>query len=73
MGEKFPSYKCIDSSKISYIATHIYFENGNTFFPWELQIWTKKDEKNNFSSHKAYKQDYTRWEMDNNKGGVEGD
>ena len=70
--ENFHGYKCIDSSKRTYIATHIYFENGNTFFPWELQIWMKKDEKNNFNSHKIYKQDYTRWERDS-KGGVEGD
>lgn len=72
MNEFFPKYKCIDSSKMSYIATHIYFENGNSFFPWELQVWTKKDEKNNFLSHKEYKQDYTRWELEN-RGGVEND
>lgn len=68
----FPDYKCIDSSKLSYIATHVYFEDGNSFFPWELQIWSKKDETNNFSSHKVYKQDYTKWEREN-KGGVESD
>lgn len=72
MNEKFPDYKCIDSSKLSYIATHVYFENGNSVFPWELQIWKKKDEKDNFISHKEYKQDYTKWEKEN-KGGVEGD
>ena len=72
MDEKFPGYKCIDSSKLSYIATHIYFENGNSFFPWELQIWKKQDEKNNFISHKEYKQDYTKWEKES-KGGVEDD
>jgi hypothetical protein len=72
MNTNFPQYKCIDSSKLSYIATHVYFENGNTFFPWELQIWTKKDEKNNFASHKEYKQDYTKWEREN-RGGVEND
>ena len=72
MNENFPDYKCIDSSKLSYNATHIYFENGNLVFPWELQIWNKKDEKNNFISHKEYKQDYTKWENEN-KGGVEGD
>lgn len=70
--KKFHGYKCIDSSKLSYTATHIYFENGNAYFPWELQIWMKRDEKNNFNSHKKYKQDYTRWERDN-RGGVESD
>lgn len=72
MDEKFPNYKCIDSSKLSYVATHVYFEKGNSFFPWELQIWKKKDEKNNFISHKEYKQEYTKWESEN-KGGVESD
>ncbi len=72
MEEKFPQYKCIDSSKLSYIATHVYFENGNTFFPWELQIWTKKNEKSNLASHREYKQDYTKWEREN-RGGVEND
>ena len=70
MEENFFGYKCIDSSKLSYIATHVYFEKGNTFFPWELQIWSKKDEENNYESHKAYKQEYTKWEKEN-KGGVE--
>ncbi|MBQ2407498.1 MAG: hypothetical protein II312_12700 [Lachnospiraceae bacterium] len=72
MDKNFPTYKCIDSSKLSYVATHLYFENGNTFFPWELQIWMKKDERNNFASHKEYKQDYTKWEREN-RGGVEND
>lgn len=31
--ENYPGYKCIDSSKNIYKATHIYFENGNQFFP----------------------------------------
>lgn len=72
MKEHFPDYKCIDSSKMSYIATHVYFEEGNNFFPWELQIWSKKDEDNNYESHKKYKQEYTKWEKEN-KGGVESD
>ena len=37
-----------------------------------LTNYLKKDEKNNFISHKEYKQDYTKWEKEN-KGGVEGD
>lgn len=72
MEANFPKNKCINSSKGSYIATHMYFEKGNNFFPWELQIWMKNDEMNNFASHKEYKQDYTKWERDN-KGGVEND
>lgn len=72
MEENFPQYKCIDSSKLSYKATHIYFEKGNFFFPWELQVWMAKDEKSNFASHKEYKQEYTKWEREN-EGGVEVD
>lgn len=45
MRENFSTYKCIDSSKYSYIATHVYFENGNFLFPWELQIWAKKTKR----------------------------
>ena len=64
MKHKFPNFKCIDSSKLSYTATHIYFERDNFCFPWELQVWAKKDEENNYVSHKMYKQEYTRWEME---------
>lgn len=62
MQQNFPSYKCIDSSKLSYVATHIYFESGNFHFPWELQVWTAKNEKGNKNSHRLYKQEYTEWE-----------
>lgn len=68
VSKTFPLYKCINSSKQDYIATHIYFEEGNFSFPWELQVWAKENEKRNYASHKEYKQDYTRWEKEN-KGG----
>lgn len=64
-----PELKCIDSSKNDYKAIHVYFKDGNSSFPWELQIWCQCDEKNNLESHKKYKQDYTSWERDNCKGG----
>jgi hypothetical protein len=51
-----------------YIATHVYFKKDNFSFPWELQIWNKKDEEENILSHKMYKQHYIKWE-NNNKGG----
>ena len=72
LSNRFPGYKCIDSSKNGYNATHIYFEKGNEYFPWELQVWQKADEKNNYASHRRYKQEYTSWES-LNKGGVEDD
>lgn len=64
ISDEYPFLKCIDSSKNSYRATHIYFsKNGNNcFFPWELQIWKTEDEKSNLDSHKKYKQSYTKWE-----------
>lgn len=53
--------KCIDSSKGYYNAIHVYFQNTNFDFPWELQIWEKRNEENNTKSHAKYKQDYTEW------------
>ena len=62
--------KCIDSSKeVGYTATHIYFQNDNYSFPWELQVWDKSHEKSNIESHERYKQEYIKWEKEN-KGGV---
>ena len=60
--------KCIDSSKKDYVATHIYFKIDNYNFPWELQIWSIKDAKNNIISHSKYKQEYKEWQ-DKLKGG----
>ncbi len=65
MYENYSSYKCINSSKGTYEAVHIYFSHGNHSFPWELQVWNKSDELNNYNSHKEYKQGYTAWEHAN--------
>lgn len=59
---KYIDLKCIDSSKGDYIATHVYFKYDNFSFPWELQIWNMTDKDKNLSSHKQYKQEYTKWE-----------
>lgn len=53
--------KCLDSSKGYYIATHIYFNDSNFSFQWELQVWSNELERNNKKSHEQYKQDYTVW------------
>lgn len=54
--------KVHNSSKGDYQAIHIYFQNGNNkYFPWELQIWRKKDEQTNIESHAKHKQAYTKW------------
>lgn len=63
--EKYKKLKCIDSSKGEYKATHIYFKKDKYSFPWELQVWNKKDEENNIISHEKYKQDYVKWENEN--------
>lgn len=60
--ESFDSLKLIDSTKNDYKAYHIYFQDGNKVFPWELQVWKKSNEKSNLESHHKYKQDYTTWE-----------
>lgn len=61
--------KCIDSSKEEgYVATHVYFKNDNYSFLWELQIWDKLHEKSNIKLHEQYKQEYTKWEKENNGG-----
>lgn len=70
MRNYYPLYKCIDSAKQDYIASHIYFENGNYNFPWELQVWCYENMQSNFESHKEYKQDYTRWERENRRCGI---
>lgn len=63
-------YKCIDSSKGTYKATHIYFKQDNYSFNWELQIWNSCDNDANIKSHKEYKQGYTTWEKENKEGGI---
>ncbi len=65
---KYKNLKCIDSSKETYKATHIYFKKNNFSFQWELQIWNKINEIDNIISHEKYKQDYIKWENEN-KGG----
>lgn len=49
----------------AYSAYHVYFRGENNyFFPVELQIWDKKDEKSNLASHVIYKKEYTSWPQD---------
>ena len=63
----FPNLKCIESRRGEYYAIHVYFGNDDNFkFQWELQLWDKKHEKTNLESHAKYKQDYTKWEQENN-------
>jgi len=47
-----------------YRAIHLYFKSGNNnYFPWELQIWNKIDEKSNEYSHRYHKakRQYMNW------------
>ncbi|QGX47376.1 GTP pyrophosphokinase (plasmid) [Streptococcus ruminicola] len=42
-----------------YTGIHIYFKNGSNFFyPWELQLWDKKDVKRNVEGHIKYKRNF---------------
>jgi hypothetical protein len=62
----FPNLKCIESLRGEYYAIHIYFGNDDNYkFQWELQVWDKGHEKTNLESHAKYKQDYTKWEIEN--------
>lgn len=48
----------------NYQAIHLNIMNGkNTYFPWEIQIWNKKDEYQNEESHKKHKakRKYIKW------------
>lgn len=45
--------------KEEYIGIHIYFKNSSNFYyPWELQIWDKKDAERNIQSHMKYKTEF---------------
>lgn len=42
-----------------YTGIHIYFKNrSNFFYPWELQLWDKKDVKRNVEGHIKYKRNF---------------
>lgn len=45
--------------KDGYKGIHIYFKNkSNFYFPWELQIWDKKDVEKNIESHRKFKREF---------------
>lgn len=44
--------------KDGYKGIHVYFKNNNTYFPWELQIWDRKDIENNVISHRIKKRKF---------------
>ncbi len=45
--------------KDGYIGIHIYFKNSSNFYyPWELQIWDKKDAEANIQSHIKHKRNF---------------
>lgn len=59
----YPTIKIISKGfEKGYRAIHIYFTNGNYYFPLELQIWYKKDHNANTLSHYKFKQAYVNWE-----------
>lgn len=45
--------------KEEYIGIHIYFKNAcNFYYPWELQVWDRKDAEKNIQSHIKYKRNF---------------
>ena len=40
----------------NYCGIHCYFAKNNLTFPWELQIWDIKSEKNNHMEHKLHEE-----------------
>ncbi len=47
--------------KEGYVGIHIYFKNGSNFYyPWELQIWDKKDAEQNIENHRKYKREFVQ-------------
>ncbi|WP_439256652.1 GTP pyrophosphokinase [Lonepinella sp. BR2271] len=45
--------------KDEYVGIHIYFKNSSNFYyPWELQIWDRKDAERNIQSHRKYKRNF---------------
>lgn len=45
--------------KEEYIGIHIYFKNSSNFYyPWELQVWDRKDAEKNIQSHIKYKRHF---------------
>jgi len=40
-----------------YRAWHCYFQNNNTQFPWELQIWDTDDCQHNLAEHQRHEQE----------------
>lgn len=57
--EKFNLKNWYKRDKDGYKGIHLYFKNQNNFyFPWELQIWDKKDIKTNVANHIKYKRNF---------------
>ncbi len=54
--------KVLNVKRGEYTAIHVYFREGNYFFPMEMQIWYKKDHDKNDISHHKFKQSYISWE-----------
>ena len=49
-------------NKEGYRGLHIYFKNKNNFyFPWELQIWDKKDVEQNITNHERFKRNFVKY------------
>ncbi|WP_242384447.1 GTP pyrophosphokinase [Enterococcus faecalis] len=59
--EKFGLKNWYKRDKQGYKGIHVYFKNKNNFyFPWELQLWDKKNIQTNIESHQKYKREFAK-------------
>ncbi|MDR3002195.1 MAG: hypothetical protein LBU89_13150 [Fibromonadaceae bacterium] len=57
--EKYGLKNWYKRDKDGYKGIHIYFKNKNNFyFPWELQVWDKKDIEKNIENHRKFKREF---------------
>jgi len=57
--EKYGLKNWYKRDKDGYKGIHIYFKNkSNFYFPWELQVWDKKDIEKNIESHRKFKRKF---------------
>lgn len=53
---EIPLMRWYNREKDGYIGTHVYFKNqNNTFFPWELQLWSSENATSNEAAHAEHK------------------
>jgi Region found in RelA / SpoT proteins len=66
--EKYGLKNWYKRNKDGYKGIYIYFKNrSNFYFPWELQLWDKKDVESNIVAHKKHKRDFVKTSLSEEK------